>query len=181
VLVKIGSWELVWLWWVAIEPKDKEILSMTISKEKNVLVAERCFLSKVIEGHDKHSVSTSDDGEWTWYPPQACTFLNLKHHLHSSFEKSIIIERTMEYIKDRTTESFDYFPCKRRKKKNYKLKHIANWLNIFKKFHKKKSRNKFASEQSRIKINLIKILWYCVFFFLYSQKKFVIDVKPFIQ
>ena len=38
-----------------------------------------------------------------------CRFLNLKHHLHSSFEeKSIIIERTMQYIKDnRTKEIFD--------------------------------------------------------------------------
>jgi putative transposase len=34
--------------------------------------------------------------------PQACKFLGLEHHLHSSFEKSIIIERTIQYIKDRT-------------------------------------------------------------------------------
>ncbi|HEY6534970.1 MAG TPA: hypothetical protein VIY08_04085 [Candidatus Nitrosocosmicus sp.] len=39
-----------------------------------------------------HSVS-SDGG--TWYP-QACKFLKLHHHLHSSFEKSIT-ERTMHY------------------------------------------------------------------------------------
>ncbi|HEY6535406.1 MAG TPA: hypothetical protein VIY08_06360 [Candidatus Nitrosocosmicus sp.] len=29
-----------------------------------------------------------------WYP-QACRFLNLLHHIHSSFEKSII-ERTIQ-------------------------------------------------------------------------------------
>jgi putative transposase len=36
----------------------------------------------------------------TWYP-YACKFLKLRHHLHSSFGKSII-ERTVQYIKDRT-------------------------------------------------------------------------------
>ena len=41
--LKVGS-ELIWLW-VAIEPtKDKEILSIIISKERNMFVAER-FLS----------------------------------------------------------------------------------------------------------------------------------------
>ena len=80
----MGS-EYIWLW-VAIEPKDKEILSITISKERNMFVAER-FLSKVIEEYGKHPVST-DGG--TWYPPQACLFLKLSHHIHSSFEKSLI-------------------------------------------------------------------------------------------
>jgi len=51
-MVKIGS-ELVWLW-VVIETKNKKVLSMTISKEKNMLVAKR-FLSKVIGEHCKHS------------------------------------------------------------------------------------------------------------------------------
>ena len=36
---------------------------------------------------------------------QACLFLKLEHHLHSPFEKSII-ERTIQYIKDKT-ENFD--------------------------------------------------------------------------
>ena len=41
----------------------------------------------------------------------------------------------MQYIKDRTTESFDdYFPCKR---KNCKLKHVKNWLKLFVDYHNK--------------------------------------------
>ncbi|MGH9981165.1 MAG: hypothetical protein ACRD6U_06405 [Nitrososphaeraceae archaeon] len=40
----------------------------------------------------------------TWFP-QACNFLHLKHYLHSPIEKSLI-ERVMQYFKDRT-ESFD--------------------------------------------------------------------------
>ena len=60
-----------------------------------MLVAER-FLPSLIDKYDKHLIST-DGG--TWYP-QACKFLKLRHHLHSPFEKSII-ERTIQYIKDR--------------------------------------------------------------------------------
>ncbi len=77
-------------------------------------IAER-FLSDTVNQYRNHYVST-DGG--TWYP-QACKFLKLKHH-HSSFEKSII-ERTMQYIKDRTENFDDYFPCKKNK---CKLKHI---------------------------------------------------------
>src|SRR6478609_10734023 len=74
--IKVGS-ELIWLW-VAIEPKDKEILSITISKERNMFVAER-FLSHIVKEYGQHSIST-DGG--TWYP-QACKFLKLQHHIHS--------------------------------------------------------------------------------------------------
>ena len=41
----------------------------------------------------------------------------------------------MQYIKDRTIESFDdYFPCKKDK---CKLKHVKNWLNLFADYHNK--------------------------------------------
>jgi putative transposase len=119
--IKVGS-ELVWLW-VIIELESKEIIGMSLSKERNMFVVEERFISSVIQIHGKHPVST-DGG--TWYP-QACRFLNLKHHLHSSYEKSII-ERTMQFIKDRTECFDDYFPCK---KKNCKLMHVQNWLNLF--------------------------------------------------
>ena len=91
-LLKVG-FEFIWLW-VVIEPENRQILALSISKERNMFVAER-FISDVIKNHGKHPVST-DGG--TWYP-QACRFLKLKHHIHSSFEKSLI-ERTMQYIKD---------------------------------------------------------------------------------
>ncbi|MBA3978936.1 MAG: IS6 family transposase [Nitrosopumilus sp.] len=119
-LLKVGS-EFVWLW-VAIEPKNKEILALRISKERNMFVAER-FISGLVQIHGKHPVST-DGG--TWYP-QACRFLNLDHHIHSAFEKSLM-ERTMQHIKERTESIDDYFPCRL---KNCKLKHVQNWLNLF--------------------------------------------------
>jgi len=94
-----------------------------------MFVAEH-FLSDIVKEYDRHPIST-DGG--TWYP-QSCKFLKLKHHLHSSFEKSII-ERTMQYIKDRTIEGFDdYFPCR---KKKCKLKHVKQWLNLLADYYNK--------------------------------------------
>ena len=125
-LLKVG-FEFIWLW-VAIEPENRQILALSISKERNMFVAERC-LSGLVKVHGKHPIST-DGG--TWYP-MACRFLKLKHHLHSSFEKSLI-ERTMQYIKDRTECFDDYFPFRL---KNCKLKHVLNWLNLFVNYHNK--------------------------------------------
>ena len=119
-LLKVGS-EYIWLW-VAIEPQNRQILALNISKERNMLIAER-FIADLVRIHGRHPVST-DGG--TWYP-QACRFLRLSHHIHSSLEKSLI-ERTMQYIKDRTESFDDYFPCKL---KNCKLKHVRNWLQLF--------------------------------------------------
>jgi putative transposase len=56
-----------------------------------MFVAER-FLLTIVKDYGKCPVST-DGG--TWYP-QACRFLNLERHTHSSYEE-IIIERMMQY------------------------------------------------------------------------------------
>ena len=82
---------------MAIEPANKEILSISISKERNMFVVAERFLSGLLEEHGEHPVST-DGGAWY---PQACRFLRVEHHVHSPYEKSII-ERTVQYIKDRT-------------------------------------------------------------------------------
>jgi putative transposase len=115
----------MWLW-VAIEPKDKMILGIRISIERSMLVTEQ-FIRSLIRKYGKHNIST-DGG--TWYP-QACRFLNLEHHIHSSIEKSFI-ERTIQYIKDRTEYFDDYFPCTRI---SCKLEHIMNWLGLFVEMH----------------------------------------------
>ena len=81
-LLKVGS-ELIWLWWiVAIEPENKQILALSISKERNMFVAER-FLDGLIKVHGKHPVST-DGG--TWYP-QACRFISCSSYPFFSREK----------------------------------------------------------------------------------------------
>ncbi len=82
-----------------------------------MFVAEH-FLSDIVYEYGKHSVST-DGG--TWYP-QVCRFLKLNRHLHSSLEKSLI-ERTIQYIKDKIESFDDYFPCRL---KNCKMRHVLN-------------------------------------------------------
>ena len=93
-------------------------------------MAER-FISRLIKIHGKHNIST--DGEAHGIHLKLVSFLKIDHHLHSPFGKSII-ERTMQYIKDRTEGFDDYFPCRRTK---CKLKHVKNWLNLFVDYHNK--------------------------------------------
>ena len=123
-IIKVGS-EYIWLW-IAIEDDNREILQISISKERNMFVAER-FILNLVKRYGEHPVST-DGG--TWYP-QACRFLRLHHHIHSRYEKSII-ERTIQFIKDRTEHFDDYFPCRKSK---CKLQHVQKWLNLFVSHH----------------------------------------------
>jgi len=128
-LIKVGG-EFVWLW-IASEPKDKTILGIHISYERSMLIAEH-FIPSLVEKYGKRPVST-DGG--TWYP-QACRFLKLQHHIHSPYEKSVI-ERTVQYVKDRTESFDDYFPCRkgREEGRRCKLLHITNWFNLFINMH----------------------------------------------
>ena len=108
-MIKAGSSELIWLCGVIIEPKHKEILDVEISKERNMFVAER-FLSKVVNKYGLRSVSSDDGG--TWYPPQACKFLKLFHHIHSHYEKNMI-ERTSSILKIEPSALMTTFLVKR--------------------------------------------------------------------
>jgi putative transposase len=63
---------------------------------------------------------------------KACQFLEIENYIHSNYEKSIL-ERTIQYVKDRTEPFDDYFPCDRKKKD--KLKQVKNWLNLFVNLH----------------------------------------------
>jgi putative transposase len=126
--IKVVGSEYIWLW-IAIEPENKEIVGLRISKERNMFVIAERFLSDIVYKHGKYPISTNGG---TWYP-QACRFLKLNHHLHSHYEKSII-EKTMQYIKDRTEGFDDYFPCR---KKNCKLKHVKQWFILFAQYYNK--------------------------------------------
>jgi putative transposase len=97
-----------------------------------MFVAERLLLD-IVEEYGYHPVST-DGG--TWYP-QACKFIKMDHHIHSPYEKSLI-ERTMQYIKDRIEGFDDYFPCR---KERCNLFHIKNWINLFVNMHNKEMIN----------------------------------------
>ena len=47
-VIRVVGREIVWLEWVAIEPKSKSILDMRISLERSMLVAEQ-FLKELIK------------------------------------------------------------------------------------------------------------------------------------
>ncbi len=68
------------------KPTDKVILDIRIIFEKTILVAEN-FPKDLIKKYGKHSISNN---EGTRYPSPACKFLNIDHHLHLSYVKSII-------------------------------------------------------------------------------------------
>jgi putative transposase len=108
-----------------------------------MLVAE-AFLSLLIRMYGKHIVYSDVDG--TWYP-EVCVSLNLEHRLHSSYEKSIVVERTIEYLKDRTEGFDDYYPCIRRTGL-CNLQHVYQWLILFVFMHNSviiKSNTKFIN------------------------------------
>ena len=134
-MLQIGP-EAAWLW-VAVEPIHKQILGVYISRHRNMIVAE-LFLRSLIKSYGKHTVY-SDGG--TWYP-EACTSLGLQHRLHSPYEKSMV-ERTIEYLKDRTEAFDDYYPC--RKAALCNLLHVQKWLTLFVFMHNSivKSSSKF--------------------------------------
>ena len=91
-----------------------------------MFVAEN-FIRSLVDKYGRHIVYT-DGG--TWYPQQACNFLQLKHRLHSPLEKSLI-ERIMQYFKDRTESFDDYYPCRQRKDSECNLFHVHNWIQFF--------------------------------------------------
>ena len=77
----------------------------------------------LVRRYGKHPVST-DGGTWYQY---ACKSAKIKHHLHSFHDRSII-ERTVQYFKDRTECFDDHFPCT---KQNCNRQHVWNWLKLF--------------------------------------------------
>ena len=82
-VIQIGNRQY-WLW-MCIEPIHSSVFGIYISEERNMFTDEK-FIRSLIDKYGKHKVYTDGD---TWYP-QACTFLNLKHRLHSPLEKSLI-------------------------------------------------------------------------------------------
>ena len=122
-VIQIGN-QNFWLW-LYIEPVHRSVLGIHISEEINMFIAEN-FLRSLVEKYGRHTVYT--DGVTRF--PQACNFYILKHHLHSSLEKSLI-ERIIQYFKDRTESFDDYYPCIINQNRNCDLSHVYNWLKLF--------------------------------------------------
>ncbi len=92
-------------------------------KRKKHVLAEN-FIRSLLSKYGRHTVYT-DGG--TWYL-QACNFLYLNHRLHSPIEKNLV-ERVMQYFKDRIESFDDYYPCT--KNNNCDLAHVYNWLKLY--------------------------------------------------
>ena len=109
------------------------------------MIVTESFMRSLIKIYGKHLFIVMVGG--TWYS-EACISLRLEHRLHSpsSYEEnSIVVERTIEYLKDRT-EIFDdyYYPC--RKAGLCNLRHVQKCLTLFVFMHNsivKSSRSKF--------------------------------------
>ena len=121
--LKVGS-ELIWLWWVAIEPtKDKEILSITISKERRICLKPNIFLINSFK-----RIWLSFCFNIIWWHMVSTTSMSVSE---TAASPSFYVWKKHHYWKDHAihqdkTESFDdYFPCKKRK---CKLKHVQQWL-----------------------------------------------------
>ncbi len=56
IQIKVGS-EYIWVWVATIESETKNILAISISKERNMFVAEH-FLSDIVDKHGQYPVST---------------------------------------------------------------------------------------------------------------------------
>lgn len=95
------------------------------------------FIRSLVSKYGRHTVYT-DGG--TWYP-RASNFLHLKHRLHSALDKSLI-ERVIQYFKDRTESFDDYYPCIN-KKRNCDLHHAYNWIKLFGYLYNAKVRKQF--------------------------------------
>jgi putative transposase len=119
-VIQIGN-QHFWLWF-CIEPIHSSVLGIYISKERNMLIAEK-FIRSLVEKYGRHTVYT-DGG--TWYD-EACNIIGLKHYLHSPFQKSLM-ERVNQYFKDRTESFDDYYPCRQME---CNLFHVYNWIQFF--------------------------------------------------
>ena len=118
--IKVGSQE-AWLW-LAFEPYGRFLLGFYLSRTRNILVAE-LFLQSLIDRYGRHPVYS--DGA-NWYP-DACRSLGLEHHIYD-YLRGNLMERFVQYVKDRTECFDDYFPCR---KEHCRLDHVKGWLNYF--------------------------------------------------
>ena len=89
------------------------------------MLVARQFLQSLIIKYGKHSVYT-DGG--IWYP-EACKALNVKHYIDSPLEKSLI-ERVMQFFKDKTESFDDYYHC-RRDYDDCNIDNVYNWIELF--------------------------------------------------
>jgi putative transposase len=107
------------------EPYTKKYLLMNISKERTLLVCYN-FIKRLKRLYgNKYTIYT--DG--AHYYNQACKWLRIKHIVYDDNYYKNIMERAIQYIKDRTECFDDYFPYNTDNCNN--KKHVINWFRVF--------------------------------------------------
>jgi hypothetical protein len=97
----------------SIEPIDMIVLGFSISFERTMLVAERFIIASLINKFGKCPVST--DGGRTWYPPQACQFLDVEHHISiPHLRKALLLKEQSNISKIELNDLMIIFHVERR-------------------------------------------------------------------
>ncbi|MFL6479283.1 MAG: DDE-type integrase/transposase/recombinase [Nitrososphaera sp.] len=110
-----------WLW-IAYEPALNICLMMHLSRERTILVCYR-FFKQLRYRYGRKPIFT--DGA-QWYN-DACKWLRLQHRVYGTELKNLM-ERFVQYIKDRTECFDDHFPCRR---SDCDRQRVWNWLKLF--------------------------------------------------
>jgi putative transposase len=120
-LIKIKGQEY-WLW-IAYEPNLDVCLSMHLSIERTVFVCY-WFFKQLRKKYGRRKPIFTDGARWY---NDACKWLRLEHYVYGTELKNLM-ERYIQYIKDRTECFDDHFPCR---KKDCNRQHVWNWLKLF--------------------------------------------------
>jgi|FaiFalDrversion2_1042247.scaffolds.fasta_scaffold42021_1 transposase-like protein len=105
------------------EPYTKKYLLMNISEERTLLVCYN-FIKELRRLYGNRYTIYTDGAS---YDNQACRWLRIKHIVYDDNYCKNIMERAIQYIKDRTECFDDYF----NKDDCSNKKHIINWFRVF--------------------------------------------------
>jgi putative transposase len=106
--VEVGGRELVL--YVAFEPRLRRIVYMRLFEAANILTA-LTFMKKIKALYRSRMKILKDGAQ---YYRTACRFLSLDHDVYGLKARNLM-ERIVQYVKDRTRDFDDYIPCRRRK------------------------------------------------------------------
>jgi putative transposase len=120
--IKIDGQEY-WLW-MAYEPNLDVCLSMYLSRDRTIFVCY-WFFKQLRKKYGNRKPILTDGADWY---TTACKWSRLQHHYVYGTELKNIMERYIQYIKDRIECFDDHFPCR---KKDCDRQHIWNWLKLF--------------------------------------------------
>jgi putative transposase len=106
--VEVGGREQVLF--VAFEPRLRRIVYMRFFEAAHMLTA-LAFIKKIKAIYRSRMEVLTDEAQ---YYRTACKFLNLEHDVCDSRLRDLM-ERIVQYVKDRAEDFDDYLPCRRKK------------------------------------------------------------------